>query len=99
MTTLPRKIAALYGVWFMFWLLLAIYGSLFSNHGEFGVIAHLWLIITGIPLSLLSLHVMPNGSVFGVFLAGVIGLIQWCAVAVLSVRWDAWRKRQKNNTK
>jgi hypothetical protein len=47
--------------------------------------AHLTLLATGIPSSLLSLY-LPHGSALGMVAAAVLGLIQW--VCVFSI--DAW---------
>ena len=81
MKSVTKKVAKLYGGWSLLWLCCAGYGVLFTNHGEFGVSAHLWLIISGLPLSLLSLQIMPNGSVLAVLVAGLIGLLQWSVIA------------------
>ena len=81
MKSITKKVAKLYGGWSLLWLSCTGYGLLLTNHGEFGVIAHLWLIISGLPLSLLSLQVMPNGSFLAVLAAGVIGMLQWSIVA------------------
>jgi hypothetical protein len=89
-----KTAADLYGAWVLLWVCIALYGVLFSYHGEFGISAHLWLTITGLPRSLLSWHIMPNGSVFGVLVAGAIGLLQWCAVAEVSARRNIWKKQE-----
>lgn len=89
-----KIVAAIYGIWFLFWLSIASYGALFTNHGEFGVSAHLWLIISGLPNSLFSLSIKPNGSVFAVIVAGVIGLLQWCIIAEVIARQEKNRSQQ-----
>ena len=86
-----KKIAKWYGAWALAVLMVAALGNSFSGHGEYGISAHLWLTITGLPLSLLSWH-LPNGTVLGVLVAGLIGTAQWIAVAEANARWDAWRQ-------
>ena len=90
-----KKVLALYGSWALLWLAIAVLGSAFSGHGEYGICAHLILAFTGLPLGLLSLHA-PNGTALGVALAGVIGTAQWCAVAELNHRWERWQSARKN---
>jgi hypothetical protein len=89
--SITKIVATIYGIWVCFWLAIAIYGALFTTHGEFGVSAHLWLILTGLPISLLSLEV-PNGSVLGVLVAGIFGLLQWCVAAEVGSNWFTQRK-------
>jgi hypothetical protein len=48
---------------------------------------------TGAPISLLSLQVIPNGSLFATIAAGALGWIQWCLIAEVLSRWDAWKDR------
>ena len=83
-----RKVAILYGTWTLLWICVAAYGVLFTAHGEFGVSAHLWLTLTGLPLSFVSWAIHPHGTVAGVVVAGAAGLLQWCAIAELLGRWD-----------
>ena len=89
-----KKVAVIYGVWFLFWLSIASYGALFTNHGEYGISAHLWLILSGLPNSLFSLSIKPNGSVFAVVVAGVIGLLQWCILAEVIAKQEINRSQQ-----
>ena len=42
------------------------------NPGELTLSAHLWLVFTGLPSALLSLH-FHNGLAFGVCIAGAVG--------------------------
>lgn len=65
---------------------IAAYGALFTNHGEFGVSTHLLLTITGLPLSFVSWLIHPHGTVIGSIVAGVAGIIQWCAIAEFSAK-------------
>lgn len=95
--TKTRKVILIYGVWSLLLLCIALYGAIFTTHGEFGVSTHLWLTITGLPLSLLSWLIKPNGTVLGTLVAGVIGLLQWSAVAEVSTRWDEWRKSKRKS--
>jgi hypothetical protein len=61
--------------------------------GDGGVNAHLWLIITGYPLALISLA-LPHGSVQAVLCAIVVGSIQWYGVLRLIERYiDKHRQR------
>lgn len=87
-----RKIAVLYGTWAVFWLAVAVFGDAFGAYGEYGLAAQFYLTFSGLPLALLSWHVIPNGSPAGVLAAGAIGLLQWILVAEAGARWDAWRK-------
>ena len=95
----PRtaKVAALYGAWVLSWICIASYGALFNHHGEFGVSAHLWLTLTGLPLSFISWALRPHGTVPGGIVAGVAGLIQWGAIAEVCARWDD-RKKSRNQS-
>ena len=86
MSAVTKKVAILYGIWVLLCLLLSAIGYGDSKAG------HVFLIITGLPFSLLSLHVIPNGSVLATFVAGAIGWLQWFLVAEVNSRWDAWRK-------
>lgn len=92
-----KKVLVLYGGWSLLWLVVAACGNTFSGHGEFGISSHLILTFTGLPLGLLSLHA-PNGTVIGVAVAGVIGTVQWCAVAELNRRWGLRKSARKNVT-
>ena len=91
-----KKVAKWYGAWALALLAIAALGNSFSGHGEYGIATHLWLTITGLPLSLLSWHV-PNGTVFGVLVAGLIGTAQWTAVAEANARWEAWRQSRRSH--
>ena len=89
-----KKVAKWYGAWALAVLTIAVLGNSFSGHGEYGISAHLWLTITGLPLSLLSWH-LPNGTILGVLGAGLIGTAQWTAVAEANARWEAWRQTRR----
>ena len=89
-----KKVAKWYGTWALALLAIAVLGNYFSGNGEYGVSTHLWLTITGLPLSLLSWYV-PNGTVLGVLVAGLIGTAQWTVVAEANARWKAWRQRRQ----
>ncbi len=54
-----------YGAWVIFNILITIF-----NIGDAGVNAHLALLFTGLPTSLLSLLV-PHGSLMAVLIAGM----------------------------
>ncbi len=69
------KVAKWYGAWAFLSLTIAVLGNSFSGHGEYGISTHLWLTVTGLPLSLLS-WLAPNGTVFGALVAGLIGTAQ-----------------------
>lgn len=89
-----KKVAKFYGAWALSLFVIAALGNSFSGHGEYGVSTHLWLTITGLPLALLSWYV-PNGTALGVLVAGLIGTIQWAAVAEANARWEAWRQTRR----
>ena len=92
MSPATKKVALVYGVWVLLCLVLSAVGFGDSKAG------HLFLAVSGLPLALLSLHVIPNGSVFATFIAGLIGWLQWCLVAEANARWEAWRKSKSENT-
>lgn len=87
MHTTARKVFAFYGAWCLLLLAVTVLGASFSGHGEYGISAQLLLIATGLPLSLLSLHVLPNGGALAVLTAGLIGTLQWILVAEANARW------------
>ena len=89
--TITKKVCLFYGAWVAFWLSIALYGKLFTYHGEFGVSSHFWLNFTGMPLSFIS-WLVPHGSITGVIVSGVAGCIQWCLVIELDERLN-----NKNN--
>lgn len=92
------KVAKWYGAWAFLLLTIAVLGNSFSGHGEYGISTHLWLTVTGLPLSLLS-WLVPNGTVFGVLVAGLIGTAQWTAVAEANCRLEAWRLSRRHHRK
>jgi hypothetical protein len=92
------KVAKWYCIWICFWVLVAIYGNTVKGSAEFGLGAWVWLTISGLPLSLLSWYIEANGSYFCIFMVGAIGLAQWCVVAELNARYDAWRKSKNAKT-
>ena len=92
MQPITKKVIKYYGAWICFWVLVALYGELFTDHGEFGLGAWLWLSVSGLPLSFLTWHISTNGSLFGIFLVSVVGLFQWCVVAELNAKFEVWRK-------
>ncbi len=67
---------------------VALYGFFFTNHGEYGISAHLWLILTGLPLSLVS-GLMPHGSILGATAAGILGFVQWAIIGQLILFFQA----------
>lgn len=88
MSRRTKIVGIAYGAWTIAFFLIAVYGALFSDHGEYGLSAHLWLTLTGMPLSFISWAV-PHGSVFGVTVAGVAGIIQRGAISEFWVWWDS----------
>lgn len=87
MSRCTKIVEIAYTAWAVAFFLIAVYGALFSGHGEYGVSAHLWLTLTGMPLSFISWAV-PHGSILGVAVAGVAGFIQWGAISEFWVWWD-----------
>ena len=75
-------VAAAYGVWIAVCVFITVF-----KVGDGGVNAHLALMFTGPPASLLSL-LLPHGSLVGVVAAGALGLAQWVALTEL---W-LWRR-------
>ena len=77
------------------WSLL-LCGVAFLNPGERAFGAHLWLVFTGLPSALLSLHLQP-GSLQGVSTAAMLGLVQWVLLAQLDC-WLVQRKQGKDDS-
>jgi hypothetical protein len=92
MSPLTKKVALVYGAWVLLCVFLSAIGFGDSKAG------HLLLAFSGLPLALLSLNVIPNGSVLATFVAGLIGWVQWCFVVEANARWKAWRKSKHANT-
>ena len=92
------KVAKWYSIWIFFWVLVAIFGTTVNGSAEFGLGAWVWLTISGLPLTLLSWHIAANGSYFAIFMVSAVGLIQWCLVAELNAKFDAWRKLKSAKT-
>ena len=78
-------ILAIYCFWVLFWLGITAYGHFFTGHGEYGISAHLVLLLTGLPLSSLSWF-LPHATITGVLSAGVLGWIQWFSFSKLLSR-------------
>ena len=75
----------IYGSWASLWTTLSTASPILGAAGEYGVSGHLWLTITGAPLSLLS-WLAPHGTLSGVLAAGILGTLQWVACAELLAR-------------
>lgn len=87
MTRRTNIVGMAYGAWAAVFFLVAVYGAMVADHGELGISAHLWLTLTGMPLSFISWGV-PHGSVLGVAVAGIAGTIQWGAISEFWAWWD-----------
>ncbi len=94
MRIIVRRIAIIYGIWVLAWLGIALYGELFLPHVELQIAAHFYLTLSGLPAGLLSLNVMPNGTLLAGAIAGILGWAQWVVVAMLFKRWEYWRANQ-----
>ena len=70
----------IYGAWICINILITV-----LKIGDAGANAHLALMFTGLPISLLSLY-LPNGSLAAVLTAGLLGLVQWLVVIKLWCR-------------
>jgi len=92
MHTAAKKVLKFYGAWSLLLLAVTVLGSAFSGHDEYGISAHFLLAVTGLPLALLSLHMVPNGGASAVLVAGILGTIQWVLVADANARWEQWRQ-------
>jgi hypothetical protein len=77
--------AAGYGAWVVLCVLITV-----LQIGDAGVNAHLALLFTAPPASLISLF-LPNGTLLAVLAAGALGMAQWIAVAEFASRWFARR--------
>jgi len=73
-SNVPRRVFLWYGLW-----VAANIGVTALGIGDGGVSSHLSLLLTGFPLSLVSLA-LPSASLGGVLVAGLLGLLQWCVV-------------------
>jgi hypothetical protein len=84
-----RRFARFYAVWILIALMLATigWGDQKAGHGL--------LILTGFPLSLLSMQLLPHGSVLATLCAGLLGCLQWCVVIELDARWGGRRGVEK----
>ena len=80
MASCTKKVGIIYGAWVTVFLTIATYGLVFTEHGEYGISAHLWLLLTGMPLSFVSL-LFSDASFLSIAIAGVAGIIQWCVIA------------------
>jgi hypothetical protein len=76
-----RRALLVVAVGYGLWTLLAVFITMFRI-GDGGVSAHLGLLLTGFPLSLLSLW-LPHGTMVGVLVAGVLGFVQWFAIVTI----------------
>ncbi|MBU2713193.1 hypothetical protein [Zooshikella harenae] len=85
-----KRISLIYGGWATALFLFSVYGTLFSDHGEYSISSHLLLSVTGMPLSFISWS-LPHASLTGIAVAGVAGLIQWILVSEL---WEWWYNRK-----
>ena len=83
-----KIVSIAYGAWATAFFLMAVLGKLFAGHGEYGISTHLWLTLTGMPLSFIS-WALPHGSVYGVAVAGIAGIIQWSVVSEFRARRDS----------
>jgi hypothetical protein len=59
--------------------------------GDWAAYAHLALVVTGPPAALFTLY-LPNGALSSTVAAGVLGWVQWVAVAELLSRSSAHRR-------
>ena len=75
-----------YGLWILINILITV-----LKIGDAGVNAHLSLIFTGLPSSLLSL-LLPHGTLIAAIVAGLLGLAQWALIAILNGRYRNARK-------
>ena len=94
-----KWVGKLYGAWALALLAIALFGNLFSRHAEYSMSAHFLLTVTGLPLSLFSWYIVPNGTVLCVLIAGLIGTTQWAVVAEGNARYEGWRQSRRNKAK
>lgn len=90
-----KKVALIYGAWGLLGICLALFGTVSRSHAEYAISAQLWLLLTGLPLSLVSLAIHPNGTLLGVVVAALAGWIQWSAVAAANAWWDNRQEKRK----
>lgn len=92
MQPITKLIAQYYGGWSILWFGVALLGNAVAVNGEYGISAHFVLSLTGLPLAPLSWFFHASGTALGVFIAGAIGLLQWCTVAELYARYTLRRR-------
>jgi hypothetical protein len=80
-----KFVALGYTAWIFVCLLIAA-----LNIGDGAVAAHVALLFTGPPASLVSLYA-PNGTLLAALAAGVLGLVQWTTLVEVLCRWNAHR--------
>jgi len=80
MKSKTKKVALYYGLWVLLCVVLAAIG--YGDHKA----GHIYLIFTGLPFSLFSLGIIPNGSTLATLVAGAIGWLQWCLIVEISLR-------------
>ncbi len=83
----------LYSGWVLWWLAITYF-----DVGDAGVPGHIWLVITGFPLSLVSL-LLPHGLLSSVLAAGILGAIQWWLLLVLFNRNGTENETAETNIK
>jgi hypothetical protein len=79
-----HRTAIIVAIGYGLWVVLAILSTVL-HIGDGGVAAHLALVFTGPPAAILSLY-LPNGTLLGVIAAGVLGWVQWTAIAQFASR-------------
>ena len=81
MQSVTKKVALYYGLWVILCVTFTA-----SGYGD-SYTGHIFAIVTGLPLSIISLEIIPNGSAFATFIAGLLGWLQWCIAVEFISRW------------
>jgi len=87
------RVTILVAAGYLAWVVVCVFITVLKI-GDAGVNAHLALVFTGLPSALLSL-VLPNGTLLAVLVAGLLGIVQWAAVAELIHRWASQRRASR----
>ncbi len=80
----------IYAAWAFTMFMVALYGQ-HHEVGEYGISAHLWLTITGLPSSWVS-WALPHASLFAIVVAGLAGCLQWPFIVWLYSRRNSGRR-------
>ena len=85
-----RRPTLFVGIAYAAWVLVAVLLKALGL-GDWNAYAHLALVVTGPPAAIFSLY-LPHGTLPSTVAAGVLGWVQWVAVAELIARASLRRR-------